>query len=395
MQVQYAKRMQFVRPSAIRELFKLGVDPSVISFGGGYPDPNLFPVEKLSIAFQKVLLEQGHNALQYTTTDGLIPLREKLIKRMVVAGIKCAIENLIIIQGGQQGLDLVAKMFINEGDVIITENPTFLGALIAFNPCMPRYAVVSVDKDGMCMDELETTLKSNPQTKFIYTIPEFQNPTGITMSFSRRKRIVELANEYNVMILEDSPYREIRFEGEALPAIKSFDTEGRVIHLGSFSKILCPGVRLGWLIAEARIAEKLCLLKMAADTQNSTLNMYAVNMFMDLFDLDAHIEIIRSAYKCKKDLMLSVIRSTFPDCIRFTDPEGGLFTWLTFPKYIDATKLMYEHVLPEVKVAYVPGGTFFPVVEEANHCRMNYTCMSDEKIVDGITKLGVVFRNCL
>jgi 2-aminoadipate transaminase len=384
--------MSLVKPSAIRELLKLGADPDVISFGGGYPDPDLFPLEKLSNVFEQVIKEQGKSALQYTVSEGLSHLRLKIIERMKNVGVTCGLENLFLLQGSQQGLDLVAKMFLNKGDVVITENPTFLGALVAFNPYEPQYAPVSMDEEGMDMAELETVLKANPNAKFIYTVPTFHNPTGITMSLCRRKRLVELANAYDVIILEDDPYREIRYEGEQLPSIKSFDTEGRVIHLGSFSKILCPGLRIGWVVAEKELAEKLCLLKMAADTQNSTLNMYAVNRFMELYDIDEHIKQIRKVYKDKKDLMLETLRAALPQSVRYTNPEGGLFTWLTFPDGVDTTRLMKERVLPEAKVAYVPGSTFFPVNEEANHCRLNFSYMSKENIVRGVTAFGHILK---
>lgn len=251
-----------------------------------------------------------------------------------------------------------------------------------------------MDSEGIRTELVEKALEENRNAKLIYTIPDFQNPTGITMSLARRKRLVELANEHDAIIIEDSPYREIRFEGEALPPIKSFDTEGRVIQLGSFSKILSPGMRLGWLVAEQELAEKLCLLKMAADTQNSTLNMFAADRFMEMYDLDEHIEGIRRVYKRKKDLMLDIIASSFPKSVTYTNPEGGLFTWLTFPEDVDATRLMKERTLPEVKVAYVPGASFYPVDEQKNHCRVNYSCMSEEKIVEGMQKLGRIFRDC-
>lgn len=392
MEYKFAERMKLVKPSAIRELLKLGADPEVISFGGGFPDPEIFPIDQLRKVYDSVLVNDGKKALQYTTSEGLPSLRQKLADRMKRAGVDCGIKNVFMIQGAQQGLDITAKMFIEKGDVIITENPTFIGALIAFNPYEPMYIPVSMDDEGLKMDELEEALKANIRTKFIYTIPDFQNPTGISMSLARRKRLVELANEYDVMILEDIPYREIRYEGEPIASIKSFDTQGRVIQLGSFSKILSPGMRLGWVVAEQFLAEKLCLLKMAADTQNSTMNMYAADLFMEMYDIDEHIERIRRAYKAKKDLMLRTIRAEFPGNVSFTDPQGGLFTWLTFIKDLDAGWLMKERTLPEAKVAYVPGASFYPVIEEKNHCRVNYSCMSDEKIVDGITKLGRILK---
>lgn len=392
MTYSYANRMQYVKPSAIRQLLVLGAQPDVISFGGGYPDPEVFPIDKLRAAFEDVMTHNGKAALQYAASGGHTQLREKLVERMKRAGVECTLDHMFLIQGGQQGLDLVAKMFIDKGDVIITENPTFLGALVAFNPYEPQYATVPMDDEGMNMDALEETLKANPKAKLIYTVSEFQNPTGVTLSLQRRKRLVELANQYHVMILEDSPYREIRYEGETLPPIKSFDTEGRVIHLGSFSKILSPGIRLGWLVAEPELVSKLSLLKMAADTQNSTLNMYLVDTFMEKYNIDEHIQSIRDVYKAKKDLMIKTIQETFPANVTYTNPQGGLFTWLTFPENIDAALLMKDRILPEAKVAYVPGATFFPVKEESNHCRLNYSCMSKEKIIKGITSIGKILK---
>jgi len=392
MKYHYANRMQYVKPSAIRELLRLGADPELISFGGGFPDPNVFPIEKLRRVFDDVLSNDGRQALQYTTSEGLPALRQKLVQRARRDGVRCDIENIFLIQGAQQGLDVTAKMFIDRGDVIITENPTFVGGLIAFNPYEPRYVPVPMDEQGMQTDLLEQALKENPNTKLIYTIPDFQNPTGISMSLPRRKRLVELADQYDVIILEDSPYREIRFEGETIPSIKSLDTQGRVIQVGSFSKILCPGMRLGWVVAAPELAENLCLLKMAADTQNSTLNMYAANRFMELYDMDEHIHSIRQAYRRKKDLMLDIMSEVFPENVAFTHPQGGLFVWLTFHKDLDAAELMKERTLPQAKVAYVPGAAFYPVSPEKNHCRMNYSCMPEEKIVKGISLLGEILK---
>ena len=393
MKYPYAHRMQYVNHSAVRELLKLGSDPGIISFGGGFPDPEIFPIDQLRAVFDDVLLRDGKAALQYATTEGLPALRQKIITRMQREGLQLNLDNVFLVQGAQQGLDLAAKMFIDPGDTVITENPTFMGALIAFNPYEPRYVGIPMDAEGLITDSLEDALKTNPKVKFIYTVPDFQNPTGITMSLARRRRLMALANEYDVVIIEDSPYRDIRFEGESIPSIKSLDTQGRVIQLGSFSKILSPGMRLGWVIAEAELAEKLCLLKTAADTQNSTMNMYAADRFMDMYDIEAHIASIRKVYKKKKDLMLDAIDEFFPAQVSATNPQGGLFTWLTLPAHIDAAALMRDRVLPEAKVAYVPGAAFFPAQAEQNHCRMNYSCMPEEKIVDGIHKLGDILKS--
>lgn len=388
MSIRFATRMDQVRPSAIRELLQLGADPSIISFGGGYPDASLFPLEELEAVFQTVLSGNGREALQYTVSNGSPVLRGQIAERMNRQGIACDADNVLILQGGQQGLDLVAKMLIDKGDVIVTENPTFLGALIAFNPCEPRYAVVRMDEDGMDMDELERTLESNPGARLLYTVPDFQNPTGVTMSLERRKRLVELANRFNLIVLEDTPYREIRYQGNPIPPIKTFDTQGRVIHLGSFSKILAPGLRLGWAVASEELIQKLGLLKLAADTQCSTLNMAAASLFLESYDIDAHIASIRPVYRRKKDLMLDTIRRTFPQDVSFTEPSGGLFTWLTFPEGFDTARFMADHALPEAKVAYVPGATFFPNDQEVNHARVSYSTQTDEAIVKGITALG-------
>ncbi len=388
MNIRLAERMSQVKPSAIRELLMLSADPSIISFGGGYPDASLFPLDRLESVFRTAIAENGSDTLQYTVSSGSPKLREQVAARMTRGGVGCGAENVLILQGAQQGLDLVAKMLVDKGDVIITENPTFLGALIAFNPCEPRYATVRMDEDGMDMDDLERTLARNPGAKLLYTVPDFQNPTGVTLSLERRKRLVELANEFDFVILEDTPYREIRYQGEPLPPIKSFDTQGRVIYLGSFSKILAPGLRLGWAVASEEIIQQLGLLKLAADTQCSTLNMAAVSLFLDTYDIDEHIAALRQTYRRKKDLMLDTIRRTFPQDVAFTEPSGGLFTWLTFPEGFDTTRFMAEHALPEAKVAYVPGATFFPLEQEANHARLSYSTQTDEAIVKGITALG-------
>ncbi|MEO8264969.1 MAG: PLP-dependent aminotransferase family protein [Ilumatobacteraceae bacterium] len=392
MTTRFASRMNHVKPSAIRDLLRFGADPSIISFGGGYPDATLFPLEQLDAVFSRSILQHGRDTLQYTVSNGPPHLRAQIAARMANEGVVCTEDNILILQGGQQGLDLVAKLLVDKGDVIITEDPTFLGGLIAFNPCEPTYRCVGMDNEGMDTDALERVLATHPGTKFIYTIPDFQNPTGVTMSVRRRRHVVELANRYDVIILEDGPYRETRFEGASPPTIKSFDTEGRVIYLGSFSKILAPGLRLGWAIASVEIIEQLGLLKLAADTQCSTLNMAAVSLYLDSYDIDSHIDTIRQVYRHKKDLMLDTIRAQFPDDVTFTDPQGGLFTWLTFPEGFDTEVFMRDHALPQAKVAYVPGATFFPLIAESNHARLSYSTQSDERIVEGIARLGSALK---
>jgi 2-aminoadipate transaminase len=389
---QLAQRMEHVKHSAIMDLLKLGADPGVISFAGGYPDASMFPIEKLNAVYEEAIARHGRTSLQYTVSDGNPKLREQIAARVSRNGTSCSAENVLILQGSQQGLDLVGKMLIDRGDVVITENPTFLGALIAFNPCEPLYAGVAMDEDGLDTDDLERVLKANPAAKLLYTIPDFQNPTGVTMSAARRRRLMELANRHNLIILEDTAYRELRFAGEAPPTLKSLDTEGRVIQLGSFSKILAPGMRLGWAVASTELIEQLGMLKLAADTQSSTLNMMAASLFLERYDIDEHVKSLRITYARKKNLMLDTIRQTFPQDVAMTDPQGGLFTWATFPQGFDTAEFMLKHALPGARVAYVPGATFFPVAQETNHARINYSGQSDEMIVEGISALGQLLK---
>jgi 2-aminoadipate transaminase len=385
--------MNVVKPSAIRELLRLGADPAIISFGGGYPDAGLFPIDQLAEVFSRAIIEHGRDSLQYTMSNGPAYLRGQIAGRMANEAVSCTADEVLILHGGQQGLDLVAKLLINPGDVVITEDPTFLGGLIAFNPCEPTYVGVPMDDEGMDTDALEVALQANPGAKFIYTIADFQNPTGVTMSLARRQHLIELANRYDVIVVEDAPYRETRFEGVSPPSIKSLDTQGRVIYLGSFSKILAPGLRLGWAVASEELIERLGLLKLAADTQCSTLNMAAVSLFLDSYDIDGHIAEIRTVYRNKKNLMLAAISEHFPNDIRCTNPEGGLFTWLTFPAGFDSEVFMRERALPNAKVAYVPGATFFPVHPRSNHARVSYSTQPDDRIVSGIRALGAALHS--
>ena len=395
MTVKYASRMDRVRPSAIRELLKHGADPDIISFGGGYPDPSLFPVAELRAVYDDLLSGPDRSVMQYAVTDGLPSLRRAIAERMGADGVACGPDDVIVLQGAQQGLDLVARMLIDPGDAIVVENPTFLGAMLAFNPCQPVYAAVRTDDDGIDPDDLERVLASTPRAKLLYTMPDFHNPMGVSLALERRQRVIDIANRYDIVVLEDSPYRSLRFEGETLPSLKSLDVEGRVIFLGSFSKTLVPAMRLGWAVANPEIVGKLGLLKTAADTQTSTLNMAAAAAFLERFDLDAHIVQVNAAYRRKRDLMLELIAEHFPPSIGFTRPQGGLFTWLTFPAGFDATAFMRDEAIPKAKVAYVPGETFYAVDQEANHARVNYSGVSDDRIAAGIVRLGSVLRGAV
>jgi 2-aminoadipate transaminase len=385
--------MAGVKPSAIRELLRLGDDPSIISFGGGYPDPSLFPMDDLAAVFADLLTPRHATALQYTASIGLPRLREQIAARLTGDGMPCDADDLLVLQGGQQGLDLVAKLLLNPGDLVVVENPTFLGALIAFNPYQPRYLTVPIDDEGMDTEALEAVLIANPGVKLLYTVPDFQNPAGVTLSLPRRLHLVELAGRFDLVVLEDTPYRSLRYEGDDQPTLKSLDPDGRVIHLGSFSKILAPGMRLGWVLAEPRLLSGLALLKLAADTQCSTLNMAATSAYLDRFDLDAHIDVLRSSYRHKRDLALATIERSFPPTVRHTRAQGGLFTWLTFPEGFDAAAFMRDRALPEAKVAYVPGGTFFAVHEHPHHARMSFSASTDENLLLGLERLGALLHS--
>ncbi len=391
MDYRFADRMDNVRSSAIRDLLKYAEEPGIISFAGGFPAPELFPIEPLRAVFDRVLVDEGRAALQYSSTEGYLPLREKIAARMKRLNIDCNAGNVFMVHGGQQGLDFAGKLFINEGDTIICENPTFLGGIIAFGPYVPKYAGVPMDQDGMIMEELEKVLEANPKAKFIYTIPDFQNPTGVTLSLERRKRMVELANQYDMVIIEDSPYREVRYEGQHLPSIKSFDTKGLVVHIGTFSKILSPGMRLGWIVAEEALIQKFVTLKQSADTQTSTLIQRQVNKYLEMYDIDMHIEEIRKLYKKKKDLMLETIAKEFPEGFTYTNPQGGLFTWVEFPEGMDAAVVL-KKAIAEEKVAFVPGAPFFPNGGHANHCRMNYSGVAEAQITEGVKRLGRILK---
>ena len=392
---RFARRAERVQPSAIREFLALAGQPGITSFAGGYPDPTLFPIEQLHKIYDDLLTPANASALQYTASDGTPELRALVAGRLTADGMPCAPDDVLITQGGQQGLDLVAKLFIDAGDVIVCERPTFLGALIAFNPCEPAYASVPMDDEGLDTDALEQVLRTTQRVKVIYTVPDFQNPTGRTMSLARRRRLVELADEFDVMVLEDTPYRELRYDGDRLPSIKSLDTSGRVIHLGSFSKILAPGLRLGWVLAEPEIREKLSLLKLAADTQNGTLNMRAAAAYLSGFDIEAHIAGMLPTYRHQRDLMLASIEEHFPAGVRWTRPDGGLFTWVTFPEGLDTAAFQRDHLIPRAGVILVPSAPFFATEPEVNHARMSFSGVPDDRLVAGVTAMGGLLREVL
>lgn len=391
MAVKFADRMDNLQASEIRELLKLTEKPEIISFAGGLPAPELFPVEEMKEVAVKVLEEGGQQALQYAATEGFGPLRDVIANRMNKKfNTKVSADEILITSGSQQGLDFSGKIFLNEDDVVLCESPSYLGALNAFKSYGPKFIEVPTDENGMIMEELEKILETTENVKMMYVIPDFQNPTGRTWPLERRKKFMEIVNKFEIPVLEDNPYGELRFEGEILPSLKSMDEKGLIIFLGSFSKIFCPGFRIGWVAAEKEILEKYIMIKQSADLQTSTIGQREVAKFMELYDLDAHVEKIKDVYRVRRDLMLNTMKAEFPEVLKFTYPEGGLFTWVELPKGIDAKDVMAECI--KSNVAFVPGGSFFPNGGKDNTFRLNYSNMTDERIVDGIKRLAKVLR---
>ena len=389
--VKFSSRMDLLKGSAIRELLALANKPEVLSFAGGMPAPELFPVDKIKAATNAVLDEQGKVALQYSSTEGFPRLREQIAERMEAKnGIKTSAANILITEGSQQGLDYSARVFLNKGDVVLLESPSYLGAINAFKACEPTFIEIPTDDNGMIMEELEKVLATTENVKMIYVIPDFQNPSGRTWPLERRQKFMEIINKYEIPVVEDNPYGELRYENENMPALKSLDTKGLVVFLGTFSKILAPGYRLGWVCADNEILKKYNFMAQAAALQASSEAQLVVSKFIDMFDLDEHVSTIRECYKHRRDVMLETMEKEFPPEAKFTHPDGGLFTWIELPEYID-TKEMAKQCL-ERNVAYVPGEGFFPNGGHDNCIRLNYSCMPDEKIVKGMTILGEVIK---
>lgn len=392
MKFELSERANTLRASEIREILKITEQPDVISFAGGLPAPEFFPIQELAQLTSKILHDDGYAALQYSPTEGFGLLREIIAKeRMLNAEVVTDKNNILITSGSQQGIDFCAKLFLNDGDYIVCENPSYLGAINVFNVYHAKYLTVPMDEDGMIMEELEKVLQSEHKPKFIYTIPDFQNPTGITMSVERRKRLVELAVKYNIPVVEDNPYGDVIFEGKRNPAIKSFDTTGHVIFLGSFSKTFCPGLRIGWMCADQELLNKFIMLKQVSDLQCNTLTQREVAYYLNENDLDEHIAEIVSVYKKRRDIMLNAMNKYFPSTVKHTNPNGGLFTWVELDANIDAAKLLVAAL--EKKVAFVPGAPFFPNGGHKNFLRLNYSNMSEEKIEEGIKRLGEVMKS--
>lgn len=394
MNMRFARRMENIRASETREILKITEKPEVISFAGGLPAPEMFPVEEMKEVAVKVLEEEGNQALQYATTEGYTPLRQNIAKRLNSKFKTClGAENILITSGSQQGLDFSGKVFLDEGDIILCESPTYLAAINAFKAYMPRFIEVPSDDNGMIIEEMERIIVEAGRVKLIYVIPDFQNPSGVTWSMERRRKFIEVVNKYEIPVIEDNPYGELRFEGEMLPAIKSLDKKGLVVMLGTFSKTFCPGLRIGWVAAEKAFLEKYILVKQGADLHSSSMDQRIIAKYMECYDLDENVEKIKKVYKRRRDLMLQTMKESFPAGIKYTYPQGGLFTWVVLPENVNARDVLVKSL--ENNVAFVPGGSFFPNGGHENTFRMNFSNMDEDRIVEGVERLGKILKEYL
>lgn len=392
---KFSARSKSMKASAIRELLNLVNNPEIISLAGGMPDPELFPTETIAEIAKHVFINNGGKALQYGPTEGIKPLRDTLVKMALEEGItNIEVDNLIITTASQQGLELVAQIFIDPGDPVIVEAPSYVGGLQAFQAFQADFITVPMDEEGIKTDILEEKIKElknkgkNP--KFIYVIPNFQNPAGVTMSLGRRNKLLEISHTYGIPVIEDDPYGEIRFEGEKIPSLLELDKIGNVIALRTFSKILAPGLRLGWIIGEKEIVRKIAIAKQAADLCSPSSTQYIADKFIRDGYLSNYLSKVREVYKMKKDTMLLALEKYFPKECTWTKPTGGMFVWVETPEYIDTDALFYESI--EEKVAYVIGSAFYPYGEDKRHMRLNFTLPTPEKIDEGIRRLGVLLK---
>src|SRR5436853_2533120 len=399
---RYALRTKGIKSSAIRELLKITQRPEVISFAGGLPAPDVFPIARFEQACHTVLQKNGPASLQYSATEGYEPLREMLAQNMARYGIRARTENVLITSGSQQALDLIGKLLINRGDRILVEAPTYLGPLQSFSVYGAQYVPVPVDEDGLLTEQLDSSLRAGP--KFMYVLPNFQNAAGVTLSEGRRHQLILLADKYGIPIIEDDPYGQLRYEGEHIAPLVVLDREnvrrdngftlGNVIYLSTFSKTLAPGIRLAWIVAPEDVISKLIQLKQAADLHTSTFNQYvAFEVARDGF-LDQHVKLIRQVYRERRDAMLHALQEYFPSEVTWTHPKGGLFLWVSMPEGTDSQALL-RAALAE-NVAFVPGDSFYPQNgdghEGGRHMRLNFSHSQPDQIHEGIRRLSVAVK---
>ena len=390
MKFQFAHRMSKIPRSFVREILKVTEDPKMISFAGGLPNPDSFPYRDIREAASKVLREGGGEALQYSTTEGYPPLRKYIAGKYKARGLKVHPDEVMITTGSQQGIDLVGKIFLNRGDMVLVERPTYLAALQSFGLYEPVFKSVPLEEDGPDINAFQDIL-SSLIVKLFYAIPNFQNPTGISYSREKRHEIGEILNNHDTVLIEDNPYGEIRFMGQELPDIKTY-TENSVL-LGTFSKIVAPGMRLGWIVACDEIMEKLVTAKQASDLHTNSLTQRVVYQYLTDYQVERHLERIRTMYKRQRDCMISMIQDYFPPGVKYTEPEGGMFIWVTLPEGVSSMDL-FDMAIKE-KVAFVPGKAFYSDNPKDNTLRLNFSNSDEEKIEEGIKRLGNAIKKLM
>jgi len=390
----YSQRAKYFRTSEIRELLELSQRPDVISFAGGLPNPHAFPVEEIKEIVNHVLSNDYATALQYGPTPGLKIFRETLVNHVKKLGIKAEIDNIFVTVGSQQALDIVGRVFMDEGDIVFVSLPTYLGAINAFYAYGVNMVGIPLDEDGMRVDILERKIKDmkreGKKIKLIYTVPTFQNPAGVELSEERRKHLLEIAAEHDLLIVEDEPYSMLRFEGKKLPSIKSMDEEGRVIYMATFSKIMSPGFRLAYVVAEESIARKMVVAKQSMDLCAPTFTQVIAKYYIEDGYLEKRVEKIVKMYRKKRDIMLEAMEQYFPDGCKWTKPRGGMFLWVELPEHINTVE-MIQDALKE-KVAYVHGRAFHVDGGGTNAMRLNFTNPDDDAIEEGIKRLAKVIK---
>lgn len=388
MEYKFSDRVSNLKPSAIREIFKYAADPEVVSLSAGNPSPDAFPAKAIEEISAKVLAEDPIRVLQYSVSEGYTPLRQHLMEYMQKEhNTGSENDDILITTGAQQIMDLCTKALVNEGETVIVEAPSFIGSLNTFRSYNAKPVGVTVEPDGMNTDELEEKLKANPNTKFIYTIPNFQNPSGVTMSLEKRKKVYELAKKYGVLIIEDNPYGDLRYSGEAVPNIKSFDTEGIVIYAGSMSKVISPGIRVAYCICPKPIFQKLVVCKQGNDVHTNIWAQYVCDEFITKYDFNAHLAMLRNIYTKKAQFCMDLLDKYCAPAITYNKIDGGLFIWCDLDKRIDMPQFCKDAVIK--KVCVVPGNAFLTDENEECHSfRINFSTPTDEQLEKGIKILG-------
>ncbi|MDP4269441.1 MAG: PLP-dependent aminotransferase family protein [Bacteroidota bacterium] len=387
----FAQRLEGVPRSFIREILKVAISPEVISFAGGLPNKDLFPLEALSSSAQKLMTSGDRNILQYSNTEGYIGLRKKIAERYAKKGLSVHPDNILITNGSQQGLDLLAKVFINEGDKIVIEKPGYLGAIQAFSVFRPSFIPVPLLDDGIDTIRLEEAV-TNESPRLAYLIPNFQNPSGISYSYETRQRVADICRNRLLYLIEDDPYGDIRFKGEPLPSFYHFIPEQTIL-LGTFSKTVVPAFRLGWIVAPDDVMDKLIIAKQAADLHTDYFTQRLVCQYLTDYDVDNHIATISRSYGEQAKAMIAAIEQYFPPEVKYTRPEGGMFLWITLPRNINSMELFDRSI--QENVAFVPGNPFYTDNENVNTCRLNFSCSNESEIFIGIQKLSQVIREMM